>query len=271
MTDNRSYLLDTFNSLLAFHVKLNIRLCALWMRKGVVCVILFFLAEGGFYNTYAQDRMEIGAFAGTSYYMGDLNPGTPFKDPHLALGGFIRYAISDRWALKGSATMGGMSGRYPQEGLLYVTEPNDTYSFNRNFGDVAFTAEFNFLSYDHRFLSKTVFTPYVTAGLASTVYQRKENTGGNESRPTVFVLSLPFGVGVKYKLTEWMRVGAEWTMRKTFVDDLDDAGATTSVDPTDPYGFGTKSAVHNNDWYSFAGVTLSFNMLKRRSACNAGY
>ncbi|MFT3740515.1 MAG: DUF6089 family protein [Breznakibacter sp.] len=222
-------------------------------------------------NVFAQDRLELGGFLGTSYYMGDLNPATPFKNSHLALGGFARYALSDRWALKGTGTIGGLSGSYPQNGLLFAVGPDDTYSFNRKFGDVALMSEFNFLSYDHRFLSNTVFTTYITVGLASIVYKRKENRGGNESRPTVFVLSLPFGFGVKYKITEWMRIGAEWTMRKTFVDDLDDAGATTSVDPTDPYGFGTKEISHNNDWYSFAGVTVSFNMLKRRSSCNGGY
>lgn len=220
----------------------------------------------------AQDRLELGGFVGTSYYLGDFNPGTPFVKPGLALGALARYVVNDRWALKGAFTVGGISGNYPREGLLYVADDGDSYSFKRKISDVALTTEFNFLSYDHHFLTNTVFTPYVTFGLASTVYSRfdaESPTSGTGT--TVFVLSLPFGLGVKYKITKWMRIGAEWTLRKTFVDDLDYTGNGSSVDPTDPYGFDKKSAVHNNDWYSFAGVSLSFNMLKRKVSCNSGY
>lgn len=93
----------------------------------------------------------------------------------------------------------------------------------------------------------------------------------NEENKTVFVLSLPFGVGAKYKLNSWIRVGAEWSFRKTFVDDLDYVGGSGIVNPDDPYGFDEKALTHNNDWYSFAGITVTFSFSRRKTACNGGF
>jgi hypothetical protein len=118
----------------------------------------------------AQDRLEIGGFLGTSYYLGDFNPGGHFANPHLAIGAIGRYVLNDRWALKGAYTLGTISGGFPQEGLTYPTTSDDSYAFERKVNDLALMAEFNFLSYDHAFLSKTVFTPYITVGLATTMY-----------------------------------------------------------------------------------------------------
>lgn len=219
----------------------------------------------------AQDRLEIGGFAGASYYVGDLNPGMPFREPHLALGGLLRYAMTDRWAAKASVTMGDISGTYSSDRTLYPNDQGAPYTFRRTLVDMAGMFEFNFLSYDHPFITKTRFTPYITAGLATCLYNRTEVQNGQTDNRKVFILSLPFGAGVKYKLTNWIRVGAEWTMRKTFTDDLDVNGSTSGIDPSDPFGFGLKSNSHNNDWYSFAGVSVSFNLLKRRSSCNGGY
>jgi hypothetical protein len=219
----------------------------------------------------AQDRIELGLFAGTSYYVGDLNPGTPFKNPHLAIGGIARYIATDRWAFKGAYTTGVLSGSYPQKNLVYVTAPNEQYAFNRRIHDVALMAEFNFLSYDHQFLSNTTFTPYITTGIATSIYSRFNFDTPSSDGATVFILSLPFGLGVKYKLTNWIRIGAEWTMRKTFTDDLDYKGGVTTLNPTDPYGLNQPANMHNNDWYSFAGITVTFNMLKRKTSCNSGF
>jgi opacity protein-like surface antigen len=219
----------------------------------------------------AQDRLELGGFIGTSYYLGDLNPGGHFANPHLAIGAIGRYVVNDRWALKGAYTFGTISGGFPKEGLTYPTTSNDSYAFERKLNDLALMAEFNFLSYDHAFLSKTVFTPYITVGLATTMYSRFDIDSPSSDGTTVFVLSLPFGAGMKYKLTNWVRVGVEWTLRKTFVDDLDYTGGISPVDPSDPYGFGQMQMSHNNDWYSFAGVTLTFNLVRRKTSCNSGY
>ncbi len=238
----------------------------------LLLAILFLFAID---TTKAQDRIELGGFIGTSYYFGDLNPSRQFYRPHLAIGGIGRYAYSDRLALKATALYGKISGAYsPDLNYKDLRQPaqqigDPEYAFQNVVGDVSVQAEFNFLSYDHKFISSTNFTPYLSVGLGTTFYNRKSGDAGNLTSKPTFILSLPFGVGVKYKVNKWVRVGAEWSFRKTFVDDLDYEGPG-DIDPSDPYGFGN-TVTHNNDWISYAGVYVTISMLKRKSSCNGGY
>jgi len=218
----------------------------------------------------AQDRLELGAFAGTSYYMGDLNAIGQFVNPHLAVGGIGRYVFTDRIALKGMALFGRISGDYKGQSLKYLESSDANYEFNRSIGDISAQMEFNFRSYDHQFISTTTFTPYISLGLATTIYNRIDTESENSAGKPSFILSLPFGIGVKYKINKYVRVGAEWTFRKTFVDDLDYVGPG-SINPSDPYGFGESTFTHNNDWISFAGVYVTISMLKRKTKCNDGF
>ena len=245
-----------------------------WAVKGVLGA---FIVCGLCVNSsvQAQHRFDLGAFLGTSYYLGDLNRGGHFRNAHPALGALLRYNFSYRWALKGAVTMGSISGDYPSKNIVLNEENLETtsepYEFKRTMVDFAGMIEFNFLPFDQPFVKHTDFTPYITTGLAASQYSRYESDSDDDNGKSVFLLSLPFGLGVKYKVTDWMRIGAEWTLRKTFVDDLDKTSNNASVDPSDPYGFNESTTDHNNDWYSFAGVTVSFSMFERKTSCSAGY
>jgi hypothetical protein len=98
-----------------------------------------------------------------------------------------------------------------------------------------------------------------------------------------FAFAMPFGLGVKYSLNKIFGVSAEWGMRKTSTDYLDDvsktyyldlsgvnpSSATTeqlASDPTLSHNAGMQRGnSRNKDWYSFAGVSLTvkIRMLKR--------
>lgn len=92
----------------------------------------------------------------------------------------------------------------------------------------------------------------------------------NSSENPQFVLSLPFGLGLKWKASDWLHVGLEWSFKKTFVDDLDKMGNGV-IDPSDPYGFEESAGWHNNDWYSFAGFFVAIDIFHQKIPCNAGY
>ncbi|PZX17355.1 outer membrane protein with beta-barrel domain [Breznakibacter xylanolyticus] len=222
-------------------------------------------------RSHAQRRVDLGGFLGASYYLGDLNPSVHFKNSHPAIGGLLRYNISYRWALKGALTVGAISGYYPVNEVVLKPLNTDTYRFKRTMVDLSGMIEFNFIPFDHPFIENSNLTPYLTTGVAVTQYRRYEVDESGNNDKSVFLLSLPFGLGVKYKITDWIRVGAEWTLRKTFVDDLDLTTSQPSVDPSDPYAFHEAVKSHNNDWYSFAGVIVSFSMFDRKTSCNAGY
>ena len=225
-----------------------------------VSLLLFFLVLSE-KNVNAQDRLEAGPLIGVSYYFGDLNPSTPFVNNHLAVGGLMRYVFNDRIAVKGSAVYAGLSGVYnPANGVLPGVQ--DGYFFNRNIGDLAVMGEFNLFSYDHKYISTTVFSPYLTFGVGSLLYKRVDEQG----EKSVFVLSLPFGTGVKYKVNKWVKIGAEWSFRKLFIDDIEGDMVPDGLDAI--YG---NAKTHNNDWYSIFNVYITFSFMKRSESCVGGY
>ncbi|WP_233248594.1 hypothetical protein, partial [Desulfonatronum sp. SC1] len=69
----------------------------------------------------------------------------------------------------------------------------------------------------------------------------------------------------------WMKLGAEWTFRKTFTDDLDLIGFNNPIDPSDPYRFNQNTLSHNNDWYSVVGLYMTFSIFSRRDKCHDGF
>lgn len=231
----------------------------------------------------AQDKLELGIMGGVTYYLGDLNQSQQFKDPRPALGFLARYAINDRLAAKVNIFGGGIAGEYPSAGERYpiiherpTTNSNvggvvsgGEYEFSRALVSLGFMGEFNFRSFDHVFnKSESLWTPYITAGLGGTFYK---SYAEDASGKTDFVLSLPFGLGIKYKISKWLRIGAEWTIHKTFADDLDLVEPKSGqINPNDPYGANYHTVTHNNDWYSFCGITITASMLPRKLSCNDG-
>lgn len=220
----------------------------------------------------AQDKIEIGAMAGASFYLGDLNPQKLFSHTKPALGGVVRYNFTDRWAAKAVATLVNIAGQYPESGDVYVagsSAADQQYSFSKTLIEVGAMGEVNFRSFDHVYRKDdSKWTPYLTAGIAAVAYESYDEQNNTE---TVFVLSLPFGFGAKYKVNKWLRVGAEWRLCKTFADDLDYAGHTANqINPRDPYGFGKSPLLNNNDWYQVLGATVTLSMWPRKLSCNDG-
>ena len=204
---------------------------------------------------------------GVSWYNGDLNPEKLFYNIHAAYGGYIRYSVNDRIGIKGSFTVGNISGSYPRKNvLLHEETENPKYQFKRTLSDIAVLLEINMFSFDHPYKKGDHFTPYMTLG-AGTIFFKKIKE--NKEVP-YFVLSLPFGAGVKWKTQNGLRFGAEWTMRKSFTDDLDYIN-NNSVNPSDPYGFNQWKAAHNNDWVSFVGAYISVVLFNRREKCRGGF
>ncbi len=237
--------------------------------------ILFFLVA--FFcsvHSSAQERVEGGLFLGASYYNGDLNPDRLFYRSKPSVGGIVRVVFNERLAFKGTMTLVEIQGEYPQSGIQYPTSSGRSsafYGFQRTIADFSTQVEINFFDYDQPFRRKeTRFTPFVSTGLAYTFFSRygSDESGGSENPH--FILSLPFGVGVKWKPVDWLHVGLEWSFRKTFVDDLDYIGPG-DIDPSDPYGFQQPSDWHNNDWYSIAGVFFTFDLFHKKVSCNAGF
>lgn len=203
----------------------SIRRTGLWM--------LLFIAS--LLPATAQ-RSEIGIFAGTSFYIGDLNPTTLFAQPGVASGFMFRYNLTPRWGLKADFIFAEVAGSDAKSNKGYARN----LSFVSPITEISVEAELNFLKlYNVR--GKNRITPYIFAGITCfsfnpqatlnhTVYELQsfgtegQGLAGQRKRYSLTSFAIPFGIGVKCTIGRHLSVGAEWGMRYTFTDYLDDVG-----------------------------------------------
>lgn len=212
--------------------------------KGLIAVITITL----FSLPSSAQTLEIGLFGGGSYYVGEMNPTIPFKNTKLAYGAIARYNINRRWAVRLSFQRGDVTGVDTKTGRVVEQD----YGFQTTVNDIAAVAEFNFMEY-FTGSNKNFFTPYIFGGFG---YFLSENANS---------VTIPFGAGIKYSVSERIGLGLEWGMRKTFTDELDGVNSLE-------YQTGVENGADDNstwDWYSFAGLTITYKInLRSRLKCN---
>lgn len=191
--------------------------------------------------TLAQ-RGEFGPLVGTTYYVGDINPGMPFASPHLAYGALYRYNFTQRWTIRGAFIRGELSGNDLTQG----NNPERLWAFNNTINEVSAQMEVNFLPYITGGLHNN-FSPYLFGGLAVMF----GSGGSNNGAYNMVIPSMPFGLGFKVSLNKRFCLGGEWGYRKTLSDELD------NIPHKNPDGSALSNS-QNNDWYSFAGITVTY-------------
>jgi Outer membrane protein beta-barrel domain len=276
------------------------------MRKLVTSAILLFL----FAAAKAQD-VNINLFAGSANYSGDLQSRSfTFDQALFTIGLGAGYEFSDKLMLRAGIHYAQLNAQdqYQQNTLRRLRN----LSFATNLWEGHIAGEFHFLGMTDR-----VFSPYAMAGVAvfsynpyayapvsaggQKVFLRPLSTEGqgltnsNRSTYSLTQFAIPFGAGVRMKLTDKIGVGAEIGYRKTFTDYLDDVSTSyydqaallsqrgplavqmafrTPEVPghtTDPYPVsGTQRGGSAKDNYYFMTFTLSYR-LGQGSGGNGGF
>ncbi len=210
------------------------------MKKIFIAIIAF----TSFLPLRAQ-RNEIGLMLGTSYYLGDLNPSKQFLLTKPAGGVIYRYVINRRWAVKINGLFGSIAGN---DAVSKFNEKRNL-SFKSNIFEISSQVELNFLPYITGNTEKDYFTPYIFAGISVFSFNPKADTNGvwfnlqplgtegqgtsmySDRKPySLMNVSFPFGLGFKYSVGKNVCIGAEWGLRKTTTDYIDDV-STTYADP----------------------------------------
>lgn len=199
-------------------------------------------------------RGELGVIGGGTYYVGDINPGMPFSMTSPAYGILYRYNLNQRLTIRGTFWHGNLKS----SDLTAGNTPNRLWSFDASVNEVSAQLELNFLPYITGGINST-FAPYLFGGAALLF----ESVVSNADPPSNLIIpSMPFGMGVKISLSKRLCFGGEWGYRKTLTDKID------NMPGVDDKGrqLGDMS---NNDWYSFAGITLTYALrLKDPKKCN---
>lgn len=187
-------------------------------------------------NTSSAQTLEVGAFGGGAYYLGDLSPNEfphgHFDKNGLAYGGVLKYNFNQRLSV-------GLSATYTEITL------DDPIINTIEIYELAISGEINFFPYS---LSdgNNSWTPYIFGGVA---YFEPVTDYTKSLRENI---SFPFGIGIRVNPINKIGVNLFWGPRKTLTDNLDD---------TDSLGY-------HDDWYVFYGLNITFAFrLKKDNSC----
>lgn len=260
----------------------------------------FFLGIALLVNTtaWAQPNMEIGVSGGFMYYIGDLNPTSHLNPQFIELGYgvFHRGNFNGRFGVKTQLAYGRVKGDDQFSNNPIQNQRN--LSFTSDIYELSSVLEFNFLEFSN-YNKAEKFSPYIYGGLSfflmnpQTTYLnnlydlRVLNTEGQIEPYGRFQFAFPFGFGFKFQPFERFSFFADWGMRKTFTDYLDDVStaypnpntvssttatlsnrATNQLTALNNNWLAQRGNSKTNDWFSFLSVGLSFRLTPDPSKCH---
>ncbi len=270
-------------------------------------IILLLIGTFAFsFSTEAQQfkpNTEVGILLGTSYYLGDLNT-THFNQPLPAVGLIIRKNIDKRFAYKAEVMYLNIQSdeRYSEDTIA----KNRGLHFRSPIYELSGQVEFNFLPYQPGNPLYT-WTPYVYSGISIFHFNpQAENKNGEwvnlqelgtegqgttlfpeKEKYSLIQYSIAMGGGFKIAVNPSFNIILEYGVRKTFTDYLDDVSTTFVGGVGNPYpldmsqealAMSDPESTHTRgdqrgdpdkkDWYSFAGITLSFTLNNNTKGCD---
>ena len=216
--------------------------------------------------------MEVGATAGLSYYIGDINPSKHFNQSEIGFGASLRYYQNLRWAFRFQYSRFNLTSSDEVVGF----RPERNLSFQSKVDDISLIAEFNFFNYWTGSKRERI-TPYIFAGVSLLSFNSTD-LEGNALQPqknegvdySTLSWSVPFGIGVKYSISKRLGATLEWRIHKTFTDYIDDIEGYYMDELEMQRGNGNSHVFgYNNDWYGILGLTLSYRFnLPSRTICH---
>lgn len=210
-------------------------------------LILCFLAIS-FSSLHAQ--LYINAGLGTMNYAGDLqDQSVTFSEAKYNFTVGATYQFSRHILGNFNLTYGKIGAQDSKNAAKWI---NRNLDFQTGIFEAAVTGEYDLFDIRNG-ANKTYFntedqtqrfTPYVFAGLGvfnfnpytnyngQKVFLAPLKTEGETTPYKLWQVSIPFGLGVKYALSENVIIGAELNMRKTLTDYIDDVSQFKFVDTT---------------------------------------
>lgn len=253
----------------------------------------FLLVAGGAFS----QRMHLGIFGGLANYEGDLvDKAFAAKQTHGSIGMSLNYELTDKIILRGGFTFGKVSGSdaYSKDPALRARN----LSFKTGISEFSLVVEYYLNNlYDRKYspyifggLAVYHFNPYTYDSLNNKVFLKPLSTEGEGlagyPKPySLTQLAIPFGGGIKFAITNNIRIGLELGMRKLFTDYLDDVSSNYADpaallvakgqqavdlsyrgdeipggDPNYPTKGSQRGGAKYKDWYYFTGLHLTFRL-----------
>ncbi len=261
---------------------------------GMKKVLLFFFLLLNIFYLHSQ-QLHIGVAGGLANYNGDLlDKFYPKKITNGFIGATVFYELQDQIMLRGSYSFARVNGSDTYSKKQVLLERN--LHFESTVSEFAVVGEYYLFNlYEKRFspygfvgIAVFHFDPYAYDSLNRKVFLKPLSTEGQGIYPdkkpySLWQPALPFGGGIKFAITDDLRIGIEIGLRKLFTDYLDDVSTSypdasdlfaakgqTAVDfsyrgdeyPGGDANFPTKDTQRGSaaqkDIYYFTGLTVSF-------------
>lgn len=210
----------------------------------VLCALLILFSAPTFAQNEEEYLMEIGVSGGFASSVNDANTYKYF-DP--AFGALLRYRFNNRIAIRGE---------------WYTSEIHEKYlngdketDFNNLINSFSLCGEFNFFDLTqnpYKRLSRK-FSPYIFTGFGIVDFMYED---AKIIRPTI-----PFGVGIKFKLTNRLNLNIQYDNQLLMSDRLE--GIAILNDARN-----NGSNFLNNDLLSSLKIALTFDFFKKPCDCN---
>ena len=239
-----------------------------------------------------SQKLNLNLFLGTSNYEGDLQSNFfKFTQPGLTIGAGLSYQVSSRAYIRTGITYASLTADDKKNPKVYFRNLN----FKSDIQEFHLAGEYFLLTDDDSKISPYIFggiavyhfNPYTKDTAGTKYFLQPLSTEGQgffaERKPYKLTqFAIPFGGGIKYALSENIKIGVEVGMRKLFTDYLDDVSTTYvdpnllftnrgakalelayrggEINPTEAYPvvLTKRGEPKNKDWYYFTGLTLSY-------------
>lgn len=256
---------------------------------GISCFTLFF-ANG--------QRLHIGIGGGMANYQGDLLDKFYVREQiNGFIGAGVYYELYDQLLIRGYFSFARVNGddRFSKKDVLKLRN----LRFESAIAELSVNGELHLFNLNEKRFSPYVFTglsvfrfnPYTHDASLNKVFLKPLSTEGQglpgypDKKPYSLVQpAIPYGGGLRFAVTENLRVSVELGFRKLFTDYLDDV-STSYADPADLLAAkgqlavdlsyrgdemaggnpnypskGTQRGGANKDNYYFTGIHLSYRI-----------
>ena len=181
---------------------------------------------------HAQDsNWEIGLMAGGAGYMGDLNQNHPLKVSGFSGGVYGKRNFNQYLGVRLNYNYGQISGRDSESNNAQFRDRN--LSFNTSLNELSALVDFNFFNFKLGGGTRR-FTPYIFTGAGFVAFKPTVKydgdtyrldrlaTEGQEDGYKNVVLTIPYGVGLRYNYKDTWSVFTELGYRTPLTDYIDD-------------------------------------------------
>ncbi len=232
-------------------------------KIGIKIVFLSILSFHSMF-LFSQDdiyQAEIGVQGGAGWYLGDVNSVARFdlllkntKNIQPNVGIEFRYKLNPRIAFRLGYDYVGIKGGYE---YAFGTETavaeidNSIHTFD-------LWGEYNFYDLNgnqYKRFSKQI-SPFIFLGVGNVLMPN-----GVEDKLS-YRFSVPFGVGIKFKLKKRWNFSVKWVNRLLLSDDLEGIARWNNTAPK------TVSNFMNNDMHTGISISFTYDFWEKSCDCN---